>query len=161
MAAYYHFNFNTSFVSLYLINGKILMLIETIRKDMFEAKKAKDVVKANLLSTLFSEIFTLSKSGKELTSEDELKIIKKFLKNIDDTLALNIPEETRNKLSKEKQILEAYLPKQLSSEEIEKTVSELVGQGKTIKEIMTYFKENYPGRYNGKTVSEKIKRLSS
>lgn len=137
------------------------MLIETIRKDMLEAKKAKETVKANLLSTLFSEIFTLSKSGKELTEEDEIKIIRKFIKNIDETIKLQIPEVTRVKLVQEKQILESYLPKQLSSEETEKIVSELVKQGKTIKEIMPYFKEKYSGMYNGKTVSDTIKRLTS
>src|SRR5690242_1413669 len=123
------------------------MLMETIRKDMFEAKKVKDTVKSNLLSTLFSEIFTLSKSGKEMTEEDELKIVRKFLKNIDETLALEIPEETKSKLKTEKEILEHYLPKQLSREEIDKVVTELVGQGKTMKDIMPYFKEHYSGQY--------------
>ncbi len=137
------------------------MLMDSIRKDMFEAKKAKDTVKANLLSTLFSDIFTLSKSGKELTAEDELKIIRKFVKNIDETLALEIPADKKAVLETEKQILLNYLPSQLGPEEIEKIVKELTGQGKTIKDIMPYFKENYAGRYDGKTVSETIKRFSS
>ena len=64
---------------------------------MQDAKKAKETVKANLLSTLYAEIFTFSKSGKELTEEDELKIIRKFLKNIDDTLKLDINEDSRVK----------------------------------------------------------------
>ncbi len=133
------------------------MLIESIRKDMFEAKKVKDTVKANLLSTLYSEIFTLSKSGKELTNEDELKIIKKFQKNIEETLALEIPEDTKAKLKTEKEILDGYLPKQLSKEEIEKIVSAMVAEGKGVKEIMPFFKENYSGKYDGRTVNEIIK----
>jgi uncharacterized protein YqeY len=137
------------------------MLMETIRKDMFEAKKAKDNVKSNLLSTLFSEIFTLSKSGKDLTEEDELKIIRKFVKNIDETLALDIPAETKGKLEAEKKILSNYLPCQLTGEEIDALVKELVGQGKTIKDIMPYFKEKYSGMYDGKTVSETVKKLTS
>ena len=137
------------------------MLMETIRKDMFEAKKARDTVKANLLSTLFSEIFTLSKSGKELTEDDELKIIRKFVKNIDETLDLEIPADTRAKLDAERRILAQYLPSQMGNEEIEKIVKELVSQGKTIKDIMPYFKDNYSGRYDGKTVSEIVKKLSS
>ena len=135
--------------------------MDTIRKDMFEAKKAKETLKANLLSTLFSEIFTLSKSGKELTDEDELKIIRKFLKNIDETLALDIPPETRTKLDSEKLILAQYLPSQLTGDEIENIVKDLIGQGKTIKDIMPYFKDKHAGRYDGKTVSETIKKLSS
>jgi len=134
------------------------MLMETIRKDMFEAKKVKDTVKANLLSTLFAEIFTQSKSGKEMTDEDELKVIRKFMKNIDDTLKLEIPAETRQKLEQEKQILSAYLPSQLSAEEVDKLVSDMVKEGKTIKDIMPFFKSNYSGRYDGRSVSEAVKK---
>ncbi|MCI0448956.1 MAG: GatB/YqeY domain-containing protein [Chlorobi bacterium] len=133
------------------------MLIETIRKDMRDAKKSRETLKVNLLSTLYAEIFTQSKSGKEMTEEDELKIIRKFIKNIDETVALDINEDTRNKLTDEKKLLVAYLPQQLSKDEIEKIVSEQVSEGKTIKDIMPFFKENYSGRYDGKTVSEIIK----
>lgn len=133
------------------------MLLEKIRNDMHEAKKSKDVLRANLLSTLYAEIFTLSKSGKELTEEDEIKIIKKFIKNTDETLALEIPEEQKNKFKSEKEILESYLPQQLSKDETEKIVGEMLSQGKVMKDIMAYFKENYSGRYDGKTVSELVK----
>jgi uncharacterized protein YqeY len=133
------------------------MLIEKIRHDMQEAKKNKEVLKANLLSILYSEIFTLSKSGKELTEDDEIKIIKKFIKNIDETLSLEITEEQKLKLSSEKEILESYLPKQLSKEEIEKIVDEMISQGKVMKDIMAYFKDNYAGKYDGRTVSETVR----
>lgn len=133
------------------------MLIETIRKDMQGAKKDKLTVKANLLSTLYSEIFTQSKSGKEMTEDDEIKIIRKFIKNADETLSFGVNDETRKKLEEEKTILETYLPKQLSKDEIDTIVSKLVSEGKTMKEIMPFFKENYNGRYDGKTVSEAVK----
>jgi len=136
------------------------MLMDSIRKDMFEAKKVKDTVKANLLSTLYSEIFTLSKSGKELKGEDEIKIIRKFLKNIDETLGFEITDDAKNKFMAEKAILEAYLPEQMSIDEIEKIVSSMIAEGKTIKDIMPYFKQNYAGLYDGKTVSEAVKRHS-
>lgn len=124
---------------------------------MHEAKKAKDLLKANLLSTLYAEIFTVSKSGKELTEEDEIRIIKKFIKNADETLELEIPDDQKSKYKAEKQILESYLPQQLTKEEIEKTVSDLLTQGKVMKDIMAYFKENYSGRYDGKTVNEIVR----
>lgn len=133
------------------------MLIETIRKDMQDAKRNKETVKANLLSTLYAEIFNQSKSGKEMTEEDEIKIIRKFIKNADETLSFNVPEDTKNKLNDEKKILEAYLPKQLSKDEIDTIVKKLVSEGKTMKDIMPFFKENYSGRYDGKTVSEAVK----
>jgi len=133
------------------------MLIEQIRNDMHQAKRDKDLLKSNLLSTLYSEIFTISKSGKEMTEEDEIRIIKKFVKNIDETLALEIPQDSKTKLESEKKILESYLPKQLAKEEIEKIVSQLAAEGKVMKDIMAHFKENYSGRYDGKTVSEIVR----
>ena len=102
-------------------------------------------------------MFNQSKSGKEFTADDELKIIRKFLKNIDETLQLDVPEDSKAKMKTEKEILESYLPKQMSKEEIEKIVSGLVAEGKTMKEIMPHFKEHYNGEYDGRTVSEIVK----
>lgn len=136
------------------------MLIEKIRSDMHEAKKAKDLLRSNLLSTLYAELFTLSKSGKELTGDDEIRVIKKFIKNIDETLALDIPDEQKSKYKSEKEILEGYLPQQLSKEEVEKLAADMLAEGKLMKDIMAYFKENYSGRYDGKTVSEIVKAKS-
>lgn len=133
------------------------MLIETIRKDMQDAKRNKETIKANLLSTLYAEIFTQSKSGKEMTEEDEIKIIRKFIKNADETLSFGVTEDAKKKLEEEKNILEAYLPKQLTKDEIDTIVSKLVSEGKGMKDIMPFFKENYSGRYDGKTVSEAVK----
>jgi uncharacterized protein len=137
------------------------MLLDDIKKDMFNAKKEKDSFKSNLLSALYSEIYILSKSGKELTDEDSVKMIKKFIKNIDETLALDIPEASRKKYQSEKTILETYLPKQLPADEVEKIVSELHSQGKNMKDIMAHFKENFQGQYDGRTVSESVKRKQS
>lgn len=137
------------------------MLLDQIKKDMFTAKKEKDTLKSNLLSALYSEIYMLSKSGKEMTDEDSFKIIKKFIKNIDETLALGIPEVSRKKYQAEKTVLEMYLPKQLSSEEIERIVSNMLSQGKNMKDIMSHFKETYSGKYDGRTVSETVKNKQS
>lgn len=128
---------------------------------MQEAKKDKEVLKANLLSTLFSEIFTFSKSGKEMTEDDEIRVIKKFIKNINETLSLEITEEQKSSLNSEKEILESYLPKQLSREEAEKIIDEMISQGNVMKDIMAYFKENYTGRYDGRTVSEIVRSKQS
>jgi uncharacterized protein YqeY len=133
------------------------MLIEQVRNDMHEAKKSKDILKSNLLSTLYAEMFTQSKNGKPFTEDDSIKIIKKFIKNTDETLSFDIPDDARKKYTAEKQILESYLPKQMSREEIEQMVNQLIGEGKAMKDVMAYFKENHLGRYDGKTVSEIVK----
>ena len=45
----------------------------------------------------------------------------------------------------------------MTKEEIEKEVDRLIGEGKVMKDIMSYFKENCSGRYDGKTVSEIVR----
>jgi hypothetical protein len=37
----------------------------------------------------------------------------------------------------------------------------MISEGKTIKEIMPFFKENYSGRYDGRAVSDAIKAKNS
>lgn len=133
------------------------MIIEKVREDMHEAKKAKESLKANLLSTLYAEMFTQSKSGKPYSDEDSIKIVKKFIKNSEETLALDIPEDAKSKYAEEKRILESYLPAQLTKEEIEAKVTQLVSDGKVMKDIMAYFKENHSGMYDGKTVSDIVR----
>ena len=96
-----------------------------------------------------------------MTEDDEFKIIRKFIKNADETMSFPISDDAKNKLIEEKKILGAYLPTQLGKDEIEKIVTELVGQGKTMKEIMPYFKEKYNGLYDGRMVSELIKSKTS
>lgn len=134
-----------------------VMLIDKVREDMHEAKKAKETLKANLLSTLYAEMFTQSKSGKPYSDEDSIKIVKKFIKNSEETLALDIPEDAKSKYTEEKRILEGYLPAQLTKEEIESKVNQLVSEGKVMKDIMAYFKENHSGMYDGKTVSDIVR----
>jgi uncharacterized protein YqeY len=135
------------------------MLSEKIRIDMQNARRAKDTLKANLLSALYGELINLSKSGKEFNQDDEIRLIRKFIKNIDETLALDISEENRTKFNLERRILEEYLPAQLSEHEIREIVKTLAAEGKVMKDIMSYFKENYTGRYDGKTVSEIVKQM--
>ncbi len=133
------------------------MLIDKIRDEIHEAKKAKETLKSNLLSTLYGEMFTQSKSGKPYSDEDSIKIIKKFIKNAEETLALDIPDTARQKYNEEKQILLGYLPQQLTAEEIAKIVVQSISEGKIMKDIMGYFKENYTGRYDGKVVSDMVR----
>jgi uncharacterized protein YqeY len=134
---------------------------EDIKKDMMQAKIHKDTVKANLLSSLYSEIYTASKTGKTIGEEDYTKIIRKFIKNTNDTLLLDISDEQKKKLEQERSILESYLPSQLSIEQTDEEIKKLISEGKQMKDIMAYFKQNYPGRYDGRVVNERIRALTS
>ena len=115
------------------------MLKERINADYMTAFKSKDTVAKNLLSVIKGEIQTLEKNSgvTNLSDEEVVKILAKTRKSL---------EETRSKfpsdqVSTELYIVESYLPKQMSEDEIRSKIQELVesGQAGNIAEIMRAF----------------------
>ena len=115
------------------------MLKERINADYMTAFKSKDTVAKNLLSVIKGEIQTLEKNSgvTNLSDDDVVKILAKTRKSL---------EETRSKfpsdqVSTELYIVESYLPKQMSEDEIRSKIQELVesGQAGNIAEIMRAF----------------------
>jgi len=139
------------------------ILINKIKEDLTTLRKeATDKQAISLLTTLYSEAANIGfNDGKRLSTDDEvIKVIKKFIKDIDICL-----QHTDNKESylSEKAILEKYLPKQLSESELKEVILVFVtSMGTPTKaEIMKYLKSAYNGKYDGKTASNIIDVLSA
>ena len=130
------------------------MIKEQINKDYMTAFKAKNVVAKNLLSVVKGEIQTIEKNTgvENMSDEDVLKILTKTSKSLKEMVATG-NEQAKEELS----IIEAYLPKQMSKEEVTAKVTELVNSGVTqIGAIMKEF-ANLPA--DKKLVSEAIKEI--
>lgn len=127
-----------------------MKLKEQISKDYITAMKEKNVPAKNLLSVVKGDIQNLEKEIKEdCTDEDVIKILTKTAKNLREVN----DEESKIQL----EIVDAYLPKQLSREEIVEKVKELVNSGVTnIGGIMKAFSALPVDR---KLVSEVIKEV--
>ena len=101
------------------------MLLAELRKMMMKAKLEKDTVKGNLLSTLVAEAVMVGKNdgNRETTDAETVAMIKKFLKNVNETLTL-MEEVGKDKTQvlREKEILESLLPKQLDEAELAKII---------------------------------------
>jgi uncharacterized protein YqeY len=101
----------------------------------------------SLLRVLIGE---MNREGKVLSDERVIAIVKKMIENAKITV-------------NEIQILETYLPKQMSETEIGSIVSALVFENnytmKDIGKIMNEFKTKYNGQYDGKIVNNKIKEV--
>ena len=105
-------------------------LLEQIKADCLEARKAKNSVKALLLTTVVSDVEMKGKNEKrEATDEGVISVLKKFLKGIGEVLAVKAGDETA---TTEKGILEGYLPKAPSAEELEARINEIVSHGLAI-----------------------------
>jgi uncharacterized protein YqeY len=89
--------------------------------------------------------FKYSKKLKELTEEAE------NYKKVGNTL-----EETN--ILKQRGLIEAYLPKMLSSEEIKKIISGL--SDKSISNVMKFFKTEYAGKCDMRLVGEITKTFA-
>ena len=143
------------------------MLLEQLKKDSLTARKEKDTVKSNLLSILISEsVMTGKNDGNREPTEDEIiGIIKKFLKsNKESIAALEKDGRDFSKEKEEENILNSYLPKQLSEAEIEKIVGEYIAKlpeksPKFMGKIMGDLKSEYSGLFDGQTASQIVKKL--
>jgi uncharacterized protein YqeY len=132
-----------------------MTLKERINADYMTAFKAKDSVTKNLLSVIKGEIQTIEKNSgiDNMPDEDVIKILNKTVKSLKETLNVSDSVDTKLELA----IVEAYLPKQLSKEEIFNKVTELKNSGVTnIGQIMKEFAGLPVDR---KIVSEVIKEV--
>jgi uncharacterized protein YqeY len=132
-----------------------MKLKEQISKDYMTAFKEKNVVAKNLLSVVKGEIQTIEKNtGVEcLSNEDVTKILNKTAKSLKEVIELSGDEESKLQLV----IVEGYLPKEMTREDVTKKVNELVNSG--ITNIGGIMKEFASLQVDRKVVSEVIKEV--
>ena len=133
-----------------IIKEKIML--KRIRTERATYRKNKETLNAEILTTLIGEIETEEKRNGIIFSDDDvIKVVQKFIKNINQTLAIH-PTDI---LKYEKAFLEKYLPKQLSEEELKIIASDF----KIVGEYMKFLKQNYSGKYDSKFAMEVFKLL--
>jgi len=103
-------------------------LKERVNADYLKAFKEKNTVVKNLLSVVKGEIQTVEKNtgSTSLSDEEVIKILNKTAKSLKETINAG-SEQAKTEL----EIVETYLPKQMSKEEITNKVKELVNSGVT------------------------------
>lgn len=142
-----------------------MTLLTTLRADQLTARKSKDTVKASLLTTLIGEAAMVGKNdgNRESTDSEVTAVIKKFVKNARETLnALGgVEGGIAMQYNAELAILETYLPKQLSEDELKTIVGNLKSElnvqdvkGKGL--IMKALKERHDGQYDGKLAAQVV-----
>lgn len=102
-----------------------------LKLDLIQAKKDKDKLKNALLSTLVGEIEKIgkAKSNNEITEGRIIATINKFVADAKEVLKLAAEgSDMWLKAKAEIEILEKYLPKMVSEEDIEKHVQKVVAE---------------------------------
>lgn len=140
------------------------MIIEEIKKANLVAMKEKDMRARGIYSVLMNKHLLAQvdarTSGKEVEDADMVRIIQKTIKELeeerDNYARVNNTEEVEN-IEYQKSLIEKYLPKMLSEEEIKKIINTL--EDKTVPSVMRYFKTNYNGKCDMKVVSTVLKNM--
>lgn len=136
-------------------------LIEQIKADQVKARKARLTATATLLTTLLGEASIIGKNaGRETTDDEVVAVVNKFIKNIDECLAVEKNPMKIITLTLEKAELDTYRPKQITAEQmfsIIQKVRAIKGAKLEMKDIMQNFKKDMPGMYDGKVLSEVAK----
>lgn len=137
-----------------------------------EAMKAKDQVRLSAVRSVKSAILLAKTSeggAKELQDEDIIKIIQKLVKqrkeSAEQYVAAGRKDLADNELA-EASILEQYLPAQLSPEEVEAKLKEIISEvgAKTAADmgkVMGVATKRLAGLADGKTISTIVKQLLS
>ncbi len=145
-------------------------LFEKVSKDIVAAMKAKDKVTLEALRNIkkvFIEAKTAPGANDTLDDAAALKILQKLAKQGHDSADLytqqNRPDLAEAEMAQVK-VIESYLPKAMSAEEIEAAVKEIIAQtgATSIKEmgkVMGVASKQLAGKADGKTISDVVKKL--
>lgn len=145
-------------------------LFDKISADIMTAMKAKDSTRLEALRGVkkeFIEAKTAKGSDGVLTDEAALKIMTKMVKQRRETAQIytdnNRPELAENELA-EAAVIEEYLPRQLSDEELTAELKKIIEQtgatsAKEMGKVMGVASKALAGRADGRVISAKVKEL--
>lgn len=145
-------------------------LFEKVSSDIIAAMKARDKVRLEALRNIkknFIEAKTALGANDQLSDDVALKILAKMAKQGKDTAAL-YREQNRPDLAAEEEaqvaVVEEYLPKQLSDEEIEAEVKVVIAETgassmRDMGKVMGVATKRLAGRAEGQKISAIVKKL--
>ena len=147
-----------------------MTLFDQISEDIKAAMKARDKVRLETLRNIkkvFLEAKTAPGANDTLEDADALKILQKLAKQGRETAQTYI-DNNRQDLADEElaqaKVIEEYLPKPLSEEEIEKEVNDIIAQTgaqgmKDMGKVMGMASKKMAGRADGRAISTIVKKL--
>jgi uncharacterized protein YqeY len=149
-----------------------MALEQNIMAEMKDAMKAKNEAALRGLRAIKAAIIlakTSEGAGGELKEEDETKLLQKLVKQRRDSLEI-FQKQNREDLAQKEQeeisIIEKFLPKQLTAEELKNELASIIAQvGATssadMGKVMGAATKQLAGRADGKAVSAAVKELLS
>ena len=142
-------------------------LSEKINTDLKVAMKSGDSIKLNTIRSIRTKIIELSKrgTGSNITQEDELKILLSEAKKRKEAIEMYQKAGRTDLLDQEQrelEIINEYLPKQMSKEEAGDIVKKIISEvgalsAKDLGKVMPVVMKELKGKIDGKVVQELVK----
>ena len=138
-----------------------------IQADLVSAMKEKNEVRVSAIRSIKTAIQNEKVNGAyhELTDNDIIKLIQKLSKQRQESYDIYIQagrKELANVEMEEKKVLDTYLPKMMTEDELNSVIGNLITElgATTMKDmgsVMKTLSSKYPNQYDGKTASTIIK----
>lgn len=147
-------------------------LFDRVSEDIKDAMRAKDKIRLEALRGMkkeFIEAKTAKGASDELSDEAAIQILQKMAKQRRDSADI-YTQQNRPDLAEKEQaelvVIEAYLPKQLSQEELDVKIAEIIAQVGAVSpadmgKVMGVATKALAGLAAGKAISETVKKLLS
>jgi uncharacterized protein YqeY len=142
-----------------------------VMEEIKTAMRAKDEAGLRTLRAIKAAILLekTSGSGTEITEADEIKMLQKMAKQRRDSLEIFIQqnrEDLAHKEREELEIIERFLPKQMSQEELQQELQSIIAEvGATspadMGKVMGAATKKLAGKADGRAISENVKQLLS
>jgi len=145
-----------------------MSLKDTLKADLKDAMRAKEIVKRDAIRAINTMIKQIEvDERKDLNDEDVIKLILKGVKQREDAI-VQYKSASRDDLVQIEQeqidVFSNYLPKQLSEEELEVAIQEIIDEVgatsmKDMGKIMNPAKQKVGATADGKRINNMVKKL--
>lgn len=147
-----------------------MTLVEKINADLKAAMLAKDEVGLRGIRAIKAAILmaqTETGASKDLMPEKEIAILQKLVKQRKDSITIFEQQNRTDLADKEKEevaVIEKYLPAQMSEDEIEAMVKEIITSTgaagmKDMGKVMGAASKSMAGKADGTLISQIVKKL--
>lgn len=148
-----------------------MSLENKINDAIKDAMRAKDKVALDALRAVKSQVLLLKTEAKgaEVTDEQVIAILQRMIKqrkdSFDQFMAQNRTDLAEVETAQSK-VIEQYLPKQLSAEELEAEIKKIIYETgaesiKDLGKVIGIASKSLAGRSDGKSISTMVKQLLS
>jgi uncharacterized protein YqeY len=148
----------------------MMNLEQKIMAELKTAMLSKDEKAIRSLRAIKAAIIlakTSEGAGGEIKEEDEIKLLQKLVKQRKDSLEI-FQQQNRSDLAQKEQeeieVIEKFLPKQLSPEELKEAVAKIIAEtgassAADMGKVMGAATKQLAGKADGKTISALVKEL--